>query len=157
MKKGFTLIELLVVVLIIGVLAAIALPQYERAVLRARTSEMMIIGKTIKDAQQTYYMTNGFYAQELEGLGVDLPCAYSTQDQSGSGIIGRLDCKESVMFLYPSFVSPHLKNEEFFWINMHYAGGNLCSAQNKRAEGLCINLGGVYAYTDGEGIKRYNL
>jgi len=68
MKRGFTLIELLVVVLIIGILAAIALPQYQRAVERARMAEGIQTLGSITKAQTIYYMQQGNFAADLDTL-----------------------------------------------------------------------------------------
>ena len=72
-NKAFTLIELLVVVLIIGILAAIAVPQYQLAVAKARLSEVMLLVKEIKNQQEMFYLQNGRYATNCAELNVDLP------------------------------------------------------------------------------------
>lgn len=80
-QKGFTLIELLVVVLIIGILSAIALPQYRKSVERAKMAEAAINLRAIANANQVYYMTNGVYAtaDEIEKLDVQIPGQITTQ------------------------------------------------------------------------------
>ena len=69
-KKGFTLIELLVVVLILGILAAMAMPQYFKAVERSRMTEAVTLLANIADAQQRKYMQVNKYTTAFSGLDV---------------------------------------------------------------------------------------
>ncbi len=85
MKKGFTLIELLVVVLIIGILAAIALPMYQKAVEKTKIVRLMPTVKAVLDAQERYYLAHGKYAPELEQLDIQVPWSFVSKSSSGSG------------------------------------------------------------------------
>ena len=67
---GFTLIELLVVVLIIGILAAMAMPQYFKAVERSRMAEAVTLMDSIVKAQRRKYMQTNDYAHNFRGLDV---------------------------------------------------------------------------------------
>lgn len=71
-NAGFTLIELLVVVLIIGILAAIALPKYELAVEKSRASEALANIKSLAAAQRLYFMSNGVYTDNINDLDIFL-------------------------------------------------------------------------------------
>ncbi len=73
---GFTLIELLVVVLIVGILAAVAFPKYEKAVIKSRAVPLQIWAKRLYDAQQEHFLSNGKYADYFEELGEDFTVSF---------------------------------------------------------------------------------
>ena len=72
-KQAFTLIELLVVVLIIGILAAVALPQYQKAVLKSRYATVKDLTHTIAQAEETYFLATGEYTHDIDALPIDFP------------------------------------------------------------------------------------
>ena len=72
-NRGFTLIELLVVVLIIGILAAVAVPQYQKAVDTSRIKAMLPVLQYIRRVEDVYFLENGVYILNFEELNTDLP------------------------------------------------------------------------------------
>jgi prepilin-type N-terminal cleavage/methylation domain-containing protein len=76
LKKGFTLIELLVVVLIIGILAAVALPQYQRATEKAKAAEALTMIRTLKESMDRYYLTTGAWPKQWDQIDISFPSGF---------------------------------------------------------------------------------
>ncbi len=89
-QLGFTLIELLIVVLIVGILAAAALPAYQRSVERARFPEAQLILDAYRKALDIYVMENGVLPTSLDDLPLQIPAPQSFQGNnlsaSGSSV-----------------------------------------------------------------------
>ncbi len=88
MKKGFTLIELLVVVLIIGILAAVALPQYTKTVEKSKSAEALVTLKSVYQAAQEFQMANGNWPSSLGDLSVTPSWTGTTKWYTHSDVAG---------------------------------------------------------------------
>ena len=133
-NAGFTLIELLVVVLIIGILSAVALPQYQVAVAKSRTAEAVTILKAITDAQEVYYMANGMYTNDLADLDIGVKDSNTW----------RFFCKEQrTCFAYPKvnnlpeFIEFHLQHVPSTYPATH-SGKHWCRAKADNSTGVKI-------------------
>ena len=93
--KAFTLIELLVVVLIIGILAAVAVPQYQKAVEKTRNAIYLPILVALRDAQQVYFMSNNSYADSMSEIDVDVPLPNSLASSSCGNYVKSTDAIRS--------------------------------------------------------------
>ena len=102
-KTGFTLIELLVVVLIIGILAAVALPQYQVAVAKSRLAATIPTVSAFKQAAESYYLANGKLEDDISKYDVDFPnCKTNTAKwcETNKNII--FDISTNIGFCSPS-------------------------------------------------------
>ena len=79
MKKGFTLIEILLVVLVIGILTAIAVPQYQKAVAKSKFATLKNNVKAIYQAEKVYYLANGKYTTSFNELDINTASNCSVQ------------------------------------------------------------------------------
>ncbi len=151
-KAGFTLIELLVVVLIIGILAAVAVPQYQKAVYKSRTVEALTMLKAIANAQEVYYLANGEYTTNLGELDIDIP----TELVANTWNVGNFEDRYSYMCNNKSTCGAFVENANMPFLesnldhrqdHLELVGKKYChiygDTKNKTAQQICQSIGSL--------------
>ncbi|MBR2864912.1 MAG: prepilin-type N-terminal cleavage/methylation domain-containing protein [Elusimicrobiaceae bacterium] len=144
-SKGFTLIELLVVVLIIGILSAVALPQYTIAVKKTRTMSLLPLIRAIDSAEKVYYLETGAYTNQWDNLSIEMPGGAS---KSGNSMVyknfvcyfqGGSTGGPSDSSLYCACTDSDTPQIEKYFASMQY----ICWAeQDSMAEKICKSISG---------------
>lgn len=148
---GFTLIELLVVVLIIGILAAAALPQYQVAVRKSRLSTMMSNVKHGKEMLELYYLANGKYPDTLEETDFEIEgCSFP---QANAGLI--LSCPGYYYHYIPARFLHGVRENNAYTLHLDHSpspGTISCLAKptDTIANKVCLSIGGVFSDKDND-------
>ena len=155
---GFTLIELLVVVLIIGILAAMAMPQYFKAVERSRMTEVVTLMDSIVKAQRRKFMQTNRYADDFRGLDVSPKGAsgifYFTKGDptTGEGGNGFRIMIAAFRFDRGSVVADRVVNDDNrdsslqyqYGLDRYYQSDNTtCLGMNQAGRELCADFCGI--------------
>ncbi len=87
-KKGLNLTELVIVVIVIGILASLAIPQFTKVVEKSRSAEARSVMGAIRSAQEAYRQEYSYYASSVGGLNVSVPTACNTSFYFRYGVSG---------------------------------------------------------------------
>ncbi len=135
---GFTLIELLVVVLIIGILAAMALPQYQKAVAKSRLTELTQQAYAIRNSLRLHQMAAGTPATKLDDL--DIWTSSISNNGNESAYIG----KQQYSNVGGNYIRTYVKlsGDTAFQCDFHWNGKRgFCYVFNEKGEQLAQSMG----------------
>ena len=166
-RSGFTLIELLVVVLIIGILSAVALPQYRAAVAKSRLSQAFVMGRALKNAEELYYMANGKYTTNLQELDIGLggPVDSSVSENYSRNLFGNDQMAEVSLNGYgghPNRIHIYIKYSTertgiVFYLDQSEKKGVIsCFSNKEESKSACKSMGGALSH-HGEDTYYYDL
>ena len=158
MKQAFTLIELLVVILIIGILSAVALPQYKVAVLKSKYAILLTNTRSVMNALEVYYLANGTYPPSIADISVEIPgCTVVAATVLRCADVNYTYYSDFhfqdflVQSMFRNFVGlGYVERTPYGNTRFHNASQRHCIADsgNAAANQVCKSLGGIPAGTD---------